>query len=356
VGWWDWLVALWETGEGIRALMIVTGGLVAGFLTTLLFRRVILRLVRNTETELDDFVALHLRLPVAATVVVVSLWYASTMLHLVPPTPRVLKGVLGSTAVIVWGVGLAGVTSDLLSWLVTNQERLHTAVNARTLPAFDIGMKFVVYGGGAYFLFLAWEIDPTAWLASAGIAGLAFGFAAQQTLSNVIAGVSILAEGPYKLGDYLRLDSGEQGRVTEIGMRSTRLLTNDDMEVIIPNSLMASSRIINHSGGPATRARLHVEAGVAYGSDIDAVRALLLDVASNDPNVLGVPPPQVRLVNFGDSAVEFSVLFWIARPRLHLDAEDSVRSEIYRRFAAEGVEFPFPQRDVHVIERGTKRP
>ena len=119
-------------------------------------------------------------------------------------------------------------------------------------------------------------------MASAGVVGLAVGFAAKDTLSNLIAGVFIMADAQYKINDLIILDSGERGLVTHIGLRSTRLLTRDDIEITVPNAVMGQAKITNETGGPKPQRRLRVPVGVAYGSDIDLVREILLRVALDE--------------------------------------------------------------------------
>ena len=150
----------------------------------------------------------------------------------------------------------------------------------------------VIIALAVYFIFHSWNVDMTAWLASAGIAGIAIGFAAKDTLANLFSGVFIMADSPYKLGDYVVLDNNERGKITHIGIRSTRLLTRDDVEVTVPNSIMGNSKIINESGGPHTKYRIRVKVGVAYGSDIDQVEQVLLKVAQNEAQVCEDPEPR----------------------------------------------------------------
>jgi len=138
----------------------------------------------------------------------------------------------------------------------------------------------------AYALLQVWNIDPTAWLASAGVVGIAVGFAAKDTLANLFAGFFIIADVPYKLGDYVVLDAGERGEITRVGIRSTRLLTRDDVEVIIPNSELANHKIVNESGGRWVKFRIRLKVGVAYGSDLDRVVEVLEEVARENRNVV----------------------------------------------------------------------
>ena len=142
-------------------------------------------------------------------------------------------------------------------------------VEERTLSLFDLLLTVIVVGAVAYALLMVWNIDPTAWLASAGVIGIAVAFAARDTLANLFAGFFIIADAPYKIGDYVVLDTGERGEVTKVGIRSTRILTRDDVEITVPNSTMANSQIYNESGGKWERFRIRIKVGVAYGSDVD---------------------------------------------------------------------------------------
>ena len=180
--------------------------------------------------------------------------------------------------------------------------------------------------------------------------GLAVGFAAQDTLSNLFAGVFIIADAPYQVGDFIVLDSGERGKVQHIGLRSTRILTRDDMEITIPNSVMGGAKITNETAGPSSRRRLKIPAGVAYGSDVDKVRESLLKAAGDVPTVCKEPEPRVRFRALGESSLNFELLCWIPEPVLRGEMTDALLVAIYKRFAQDGIEIPFPQRDLHIKE------
>ena len=201
-----------------------------------------------------------------------------------------------------------------------------------------------------YFIFRAWHIDMTAWLASAGIVGIAIGFAAKDTLANLFSGVFILADAPYKLGDYVVLDSGERGKVTAIGLRSTRLLTRDDVEITIPNAIMGNTRIINESGGPHEKFRIRVKVSVAYGTDIDQVKALLLDIAVQEPQVCADPHARVRFRSLGGSSLDLELLCWVNTPEERGRVLDALNTAIYKRFRQEGIEIPYSKHDLYIKE------
>jgi small-conductance mechanosensitive channel len=213
---------------------------------------------------------------------------------------------------------------------------------------FDNLAKIVLFGGAVYGLLLAWNLDVKPWLASAGILGIAIGFAAKDTLANLFGGMFIIVDAPYKLGDWINLGTGERGRVTKIGLRSTRLLTRDDVEVTLPNAQIANSTIVNESGGPWEKARVEIRVGVAYGSDVDRVREVLTQAASECEYAVDEPAPRVRFLEMGDSALIFRVMCWVEQPVLKGLCIDALNTGVYKRLVAAGITIPFPQRDLHI--------
>jgi len=205
------------------ALLVFSSSLLVALLARALFKGVVHRFTRSTKTELDDILARHLRRPVWASVAIAGAWYALSVFDLPKPVPYITTGLLATGTVVLWTIGISRITGEILEWLAARSDRF-AAVSPRTLPVFEFGARAVVYGAALYFLFLAWNVDLTGWLASAGIVGIAVGFAARDTLANLFAGVFILADAPYKLGDYLILDSGERGRVTVTAEREDRSL------------------------------------------------------------------------------------------------------------------------------------
>lgn len=341
-------------GPSMHVPLIVIGSFFLAFIVSLLHKQVVLRFTSQSENELDDIVAANTRWPLAVSIVMFGLWYAEQSLGLPAPAEYAVIGVMYSILVVMWTVALSRIVTLFLRWLMERRDRYSNIINARTEPLFDIAGRSFVYGGGLYFLFLAWDLDLTGWLASAGIVGVAVGFAAQTTLGNFIAGAVILAEAPYKLGDFLELETGERGRVTEIGLRATRILTHDDVEIIVPNSVMANSRIINASGGPWEKFRASTIVEVSYTSDIDLVRAVLLQVPKGIASVEDDPAPQVHFQSFGASGLVFRLMVWVERPGVAPRVIDQLNTRIYKAFAEHGIEIPYQKIDLYIKE--TVRP
>jgi MscS family membrane protein len=154
-------------------------------------------------------------------------------------------------------------------------------------------------------------------------------------------------DNTYKVGEYIILDSGERGEVVEIGVRSTRIKTRDDVIVNIPNSIMANSKIINESA-PIPRFRIRVPVGVAYGSNLEKVEEILLAVTNANENIEKHPEPRVRLRTFADSSVNFQLLCWVKDPRDKGLQTHNLLKAAYRAFDEQGINIPFPQRDIHI--------
>jgi len=180
-----------------------------------------------------------------------------------------------------------------------------------------------------------------------GAVGVGVGFGLQTIAANFISGLIILFEQPIRVGDRIQLGDLD-GRVDRIRARATEIVTNDDIYVIVPNSEFISQRVINWSHGE-DRIRIPVPVGVAYGSDIDRVREVLLEAAMGVDAVLRDPPPVVRLKAFGDSAIEFEVLGW-TRELLQARGEfiSRVNYAVHDALKKNGIEIPFPQRDLHL--------
>ncbi len=333
----------------IQALAIFVLSLVAAQITSLFFGRVCKSMTKRTDTTIDDHLIHLVHRPVFITVVLIGIQLAVSVGGLGEPWASKIHAILLSIGILIWTMFL----SSLARMVLTGMSRRHSIklVRQETLPLFLNATLILIWILAIYLLFSAWGINMTAWLASAGVLGIAVGFGAKDTLANLFAGVFILADAPYKIGDYIVLDNNERGRVTHIGIRSTRLLTRDDVEITIPNSIMVNSKIINQSGGPYEKFRVRVKIGVAYGSDIDKVKQTLLDVANNVEGICGTPAPRVRFRQFGDSSLDLELLCWVEQPELRGRMLDALNTQVYKEFVRQNIEIPFPQRDVHLYER-----
>jgi len=275
----------------LQAFVIVVISLIIARAATMILTRVIGRLTRLSETHIDDQLITMLKRPVFLTVLL---------------------------------------------------------IGSSLLPLLQNIAFMVVILAAIYALMNAWGIDVTALVASAGILGLALSFAAKDTLANVFAGVSILADSPYKVGDFVVLGSGERGKVTQIGIRSTRLLTRDDVEITIPNAVIGNAKIINETGGPHEKYRVRSKISIAYHSDLPMVCDLLKEVAVSMPGVCNTPEPRVRVREFADNGINIELLSWVPQPVDRGRVLHELNLKIFAAFKEHNVEIPYPQQEVYV--------
>jgi MscS family membrane protein len=304
-----------------------------------------LKFSKRVPTDLDDQLIRVLATVVPVMILFGSLMTAVRVLSLDSAITLFLNRLLATVLLVVMVRVAFRVSYIGLRLLGEIRDRFHV-VEERTIPLFDL-VATVMIGGLAVFAFLyIWGIDATGWLASAGIIGIVVGFAAKDTLANLFAGIFIIADAPYKVGDFIVLDSGERGEVTRVGIRSTRVLTMDDVEVTIPNALMANQKIVNESGGRWLKSRVKLRVGVAYGTNLDQLMHVLEEVASRHDNVAKDPTPRARMIALGESSVDLDLQVWINHPSQRGTVTHDLFVDIYKTLSREGIEIPFPQRDL----------
>ena len=346
----DGLIPTWEivlATPSLASLVIA----ITFYLLAIVLRSVIFwglgQLANMTESLLDDDVLQYLRKPAFTSVLYFGLTLATNMAPL-PFGKQLIINILLSVIIGSWMRASILISTVLLDTL--EQHDRFSLVEIRTKPLFDLTAKILTILIGSYLLLLIWGINPLGWLASAGIVGIAIGFAAQDTLANVFSGFFIVADAPYRIGDYITLDTGERGLVSRIGLRSTRLLTRDDVEITIPNGVIASAKIVNESGGPYLKIRVPIAFGVAYGSDVDHVSEVVQTIAESHPSVCEQPQPMVRMRAFGASSLDFELLVWIEDPQYKGSISHDLFVEIYKAFGREDIEIPYSKQDLYLKE------
>jgi small-conductance mechanosensitive channel len=350
----DWLpeslIPVWEVVDRIPlvgALVVALAFFVLAVVVRVVVFRSLKRLAGLSATLIDDRLLQNLGKPVFTTILFIGLTFA-TNAAMLPIGTSVIVNLLLSVIVASWMRAILRISDSLLDTLGNHEH--FTLIEARTMPLFDLTTKLLTILIGSYVLLLIWGINPVGWLASAGIVGIAVGFAAKDTLANLFSGFFIVADAPYKIGDYINLDSGERGKVSAIGLRSTRLLTRDDVEITIPNGVIANAKIINESGGPHLKIRTAVPVGVAYGSDVDGVMRILEGIGLDHPQTCAQPAPRVRMRGFGASSLDFDLLIWIDHPEQRGMIKHELLMEIYKAFGREGIEIPYSKHDVYIKE------
>lgn len=333
----------------VHQVVIIASAVVIAFVAWFILARVIRHLTSMTTTDLDDQIINELRRPVVFTIILVGVLLAHLEFDMPDIGDYIVIGLIQTVIGVLWAVAAMRIGRLLLQALSQRVDDIRW-IEPRTLPLFDMILKMFVAGAFLYVICLAWHIPLTSWLASAGVIGIAVGFAAKDTLSNLFSGIFIVADAPYKVGDFVVLDNTTRGEVLEIGMRSTRLLTRDDVEITVPNSVIANSQIVNQTGGPWEKMRVRVKVEAAYGTDVDLVERVLLGCIEGVEQICREPAPRVRFRAFGASGLAFELLAWIEEPVYRGRVLHALNTNVYKAFNAAGIEIPYAKQDVYVKE------
>ena len=326
----------------VRSALIIVGSIVMAKLTDWIFVGIFKRWSSKTNTNLDDNIVNFLHKPIFYSILFFGFSTGVNLLGLPEYINFAILGVFKTATILIWLSLFAKVFTLSMDW--TTRRTDNKLLQSRTLPLFNNLGKIAIGLFGAYFIFLSWNININGILASAGVLGVVLGLAAKDTVANFFAGVFLMADSPFKEGDYIMLETGERGYVKNMGLRSTRFMTRDDIEITIPNSVIAAAIIINESGGSGVEdiERVRISLQVAYGSDVDQVKDILQSIAINNKDVLDNPDPRVRFREFADSGIRLELLFWIFKPETRGRIVDTVNTEIYKQFKQNGVTIPYP--------------
>lgn len=270
---------------------------------------------------------------------------------------RLIK--LGASHLTLWTmiyllalVALLFFLSGKLRTWITEQILTKTRMEAGARQAVGAIIRYTVIAIGFIVILQTAGIDLTALNVLAGAVGIGLGFGLQNIMSNFISGLIILFERPIKVGDRIEVGNIE-GDVVRISGRSAEVVTNDNISIIVPNSKFITENVVNWSHSDR-KVRFRVPVSIAYGSDVNLVEKLLLEVADKNPDVLKDPAPAVRLMEFGDSGLNFQLRVW-STSLIHRRGTliSALNFAIYRIFNENGIEIPYPRRDIHILRPDT---
>ena len=252
---------------------------------------------------------------------------------------------------VVWSVAIV----KLLDTIWQNIAKTHPddkEVQNHLIPFLKATSKIVIVLIITALSLNDWNVNLAPLLASAGVAGVAIAFAAKDIVANFFGGISIFFDKPYKVGDFVIIDEKYRGEVIQIGMRSTKIKTRDEILITIPNSVMTTNAVINETGlDPVLRLRIPVQ--VSYRSNLASVEQIILEVIGKHKSVLKEPPIKVRYRGFEESGVGLEALANIDEPANRGLIVHELIKAIHSEFGKQGVEVPYPRRDVFVINKET---
>ncbi len=222
---------------------------------------------------------------------------------------------------------------------------------------FDLLNRFsgaIIYAVAVILALDIMGINVMPFVAGAGVMGVAIGFAAKDTLSNLIAGILLIIDRPFEIGDRIEVwsaptGSASWGDVIDIGLRATKIKTTDNIIIVIPNNEIMKRDIVNYTL-ISTSIRVRINIGVAYDTDIELAKKLVLQVAGEVEWVQDHPPPKVVVRNFGESSVDLQLRVWINDARQRMNTISTVTDRIKSAFDTENIEIPYPKRDIHITQ------
>ncbi len=249
--------------------------------------------------------------------------------------------ILAAIAVFIIGRWIAKIMRRIVNTITSKREIDPTIVKfLANLTYIGLLVFFIIAALGLL------GIQTTSFIAVLGAAGLAIGLALQGSLANFAAGFLLIVFRPFKVGDYIE-GGGVAGTVEALHIFTTRLATPDNKTIIVPNSKLTGDNIVNYST-KGTR-RVDMVFGIGYGDDIDKARNIITEILSQDERILQDPPMKIAVSELADSSVNFIARPWVNAAdywNVYFETTEKVK----KRFDAEGVSIPFPQRDVHVYE------
>jgi small-conductance mechanosensitive channel len=307
----------------------------------------------ETETRLDDIIIAAIGTPVQVAIIAVAVYYAVSTFGILPGSLQFILDPKYVTAFYIV-IGAWIISSFLHDIIAIYGHELASKSEGdwddRLVELLELIVKWLVWFGALMAILSVFEVNITPFLAGAGIAGLAVALAAQDIISNFFGGAIITIDKPFKVGDRVKVDQ-YYGDIINVGPRSTRLRTLDYQIVTIPNNKITTNVIVNYSE-PDEKLRITIPVSVAYGTDVDTVKHILIDIARcvirNTDYLVEDPAPKVFFIEFADSSLNFNLYVWARKYNLPDEVKDAINSQIAVRFAEAGIEIPFPQMEVRM--------
>lgn len=338
---------------GLAVTVFLAIAILGRWIIKIIFSRILNRLTGFTKTTLDDAILNAIAPPLYWLALIYAFEFALNRLSFSFEQMRFdLEQVYFVLFLLIGFLIIWRLITNIANWygeqLATTGE---VELGEQLLPFFRRVVLIILTVIIAIILLDYFNIEISGVVATLGIGSLAIALAAQATLADTISGFVIMVDRPFRIGDRIEIqDLDTWGDVVDIGLRSTRVRTRDNRMVIVPNSVIGKSLIVNHSY-PDSQYRIQIHVGVGYGTDIEEVRKVLVEAVSKVEGVLSDRPVEALFLEFGDSALVFRVRWWIDS---YVDTRrmfDSVNTAMYNALNVAGIEIPFPQRVVmHKME------
>ena len=319
-----------------------------------LITRIERRFTSQTKSQIDDHIAEAVRRVLSVSIVMWVLWRTAEIWgDATAASPSTLVGLTEA----VWIIALSFPTSDLAAKLLRVFEeqvvpRTETTLDDTALPLLNKFVRFLIIGGSVIVALAHINVEIMPFIAGASVAGVAIGLAAKDTLSNLIAGVLLIVDRPFDVGDRIELWTAPKGTATwgdvvEIGLRATKVRNSDNVIFVVPNNQIMQRDIINWTAS-GDNIRVRIPIGIAYDADPALAKRIIHDVALGIDGVMSDPDPVAIIRNFGQSSIDLQLRVWISDARQRRAIMDEITDRVKIEFNRAGVEIPYAKRDLYI--------
>ncbi len=334
---------IWENLY-LRFLLILVLTVIAAWIARIILKKILRPLTKKTNTKIDDLIIRNSSSMIFYIILAIGL---KVSLSYVSLESFYYHCIVETFLIITITVLILKIVNDLAHhWKKDWALKTASTADDRLIPLIEKIIKVVIIALAVIFVFDSWEIDISPLLATAGIAGIAVSFAVKDSLANILGGLQLVLDKTFKVGDKVKLESGELGVVLDIGLRSTKLKTYDNEVIYIPNGYLANAKVMNYTV-PDLKLRVNAEFGVAYGSDTDKVREIVLKTLQEMDNVLEKPEPVVEFLRMSDFSLDFIARVWVKNYQKAYSMKLQMTDEIHKALNKRGINIPFPTHTVY---------
>lgn len=336
----------------LRGLLIVIAICLAGWIAYKILNAVLLKYGRKitgkTKTEIDDKFLEFIEKFLSRIFLIITLFFIGRYLATVVGEKFIhyfQEFLFVAVAVITTTVFIKLINLVIDWYLEKTDQKNRTNINQEFGPLLHRLVQIIIFTTGLLVILDHFHIDAKGLVATLGVGSLAVAFAAQDTIANMISGFVIMFDRPFRVGDRIRTPSDIYGEVYEIGLRSMKILDFEKNLHIIPNQEIIKSVVVNYSY-PNPEVRVKVTVGVAYGSDLDRVKKIIIDIYKAHPDILETPEPSAYFIEFGDSSLNILGVGYVSHYNVSWRVSEEIRMNVYKALNEHHIEIPFPQRDV----------
>ncbi len=334
----------------LKIVLVILLAIAIYYLLKFLLIKQLRKFSRKTRTQLDDLIFEFFEKFLFRIIFITALYFVGEFLSVFSGEKFFFyfSQVLYAVVVIVITTLVVRIINLIITYYLNRiSRRTGTEIEKDFGLLLQRVVQIVAYTIATITVLTHFNVDVKGLVATLGVGSLAIALAAQDTLSNMIAGFVIMVDRPFRVGDRIKTPNNVVGEVYEIGLRSMKLLDFEKNLHIIPNADIIKSEVINYSY-PNPKVRVKVDVGVAYGSDLEEVKRIMIEVCQKHPKVLDDPPPNAYFVNFGDSSLDLTCISFVEHYKDAWTTADEIRMAIYKAFDEHNIEIPFPQHVVYL--------